>query len=121
MKGVFIVILSALFALILVSCADVHDDYIVTDKYFSPRQYTKIRYPEIKGGYTDKDTYIPDTYILIFSSNSRRQYDKYKDIPKSFYDKVNIGDTICFIWGEFHPCSSYQLKKIKENNKQSRK
>jgi hypothetical protein len=93
-------------------------DYIVTDKYFSPKQYTKIRKPGAKGGYYDVNTYIPDTYIIVYRQlYIKHTRDTYKSFPKSFYDKVSIGDTICFNWGEIHPCSSHQLKI----NKQLRK
>jgi hypothetical protein len=104
--------------LMLASCSEYHIDYIVTDKYFSPKQYTKVREPGFKGGYYDTDTYIPDTYILIYRQVCAKcTHDKYEPFSKSFYDKVNIGDTICFYHGKIYPCSFHQLKINNQLNK----
>jgi hypothetical protein len=104
----------AIMAIIFLTSCEYYQDYVVTGKYFSPEQYTKIRNPGFKGGYVDENTYIPDTYILIYHPVPPSKYNyninDYEPFSKSFYDRINIGDTICFHLGRIHPCSSYQLK-----------
>jgi hypothetical protein len=73
------------------SCGELYKDYVITDKYFSPKQYTKIRRPGIKGGYYDKNTYIPDTYIVVFrQADVKYANDRYESFSKSFYDRIII-------------------------------